>query len=296
MRNVVVNVNGEISGRDEARVSVFDRGFLYGDSLYEVMRSYDGAFLYLEEHLRRLEHSASLCQMVLGQSLELYEKEIHRTLDAFRKMPGQAKNDAYCRIIVTRGVGKIGFGLSCLETPTQFIIIAQAIEAPTTEQYERGLKLKVSERLRNDPRALDPAMKSGNYLNSLLAYLEASARDYDDAILCNADGHVTEGTTFNIFYARNGIVATPPLDIGILDGITRHQVIRVAQGLKIAVREVRFPRERLYEADEVFITSTIKEVFPVTLLDDRKIGNGKPGALTRKLRDAYRKTIGPRKP
>ena len=123
--------------------------------------------------------------------------------------------------------------------------------------------------MRNDPRALDPAMKSGNYLNSLLAYLEAAEAGFDDALLCNAEGNLTEGTTFNIFYVRRGIVATPPLDIGILDGITRRHVIELAAKLGIPVREVRFPHERLYEADEVFMTSSIKEVFRVARVDSK---------------------------
>ena len=135
-------------------------------------------------------------------------------------------------------------------------------------------------------------MKSGNYLNSLLAYLEATTAGCDDALLCNSDGHITEGTTFNIFYARNGILATPPLDIGILDGITRREVIKMALKMDIQVREVRFPRERLLEADEVFVTSSIKEVFPVTRMGSGNskitIQSGKPGPLTLKLANGYK--------
>ena len=291
MQNVLVNVNGEISEAAQAKIPVFDRGFLYGDSLYEVARSYHGIFLHLEEHLKRMEQSAKLCRMVLAQSLELYQREILRTFKAFRALPGHGEGEAYCRIIVTRGVGKIGFGLSCLETPTQFVIIVQPVDAPTSKQMLQGLHLEVSGRLRNDRRALDPAMKSGNYLNSLLAYLDAAADGYDDALLCNSDGHVTEGTTFNIFYVKNRMIITPPLDVGILDGITRRHVITLARGAGFAVREVRFPRERLYEADEVFLTSSIKEVFPVTRIDKRLIGNGKPGPVTQQLHDVYQTTL-----
>lgn len=263
MQNTIINVNGQILNPDEAKISVFDRGFLYGDSLYEVVRSYHGEFFLIDEHLKRLEKSAELCRMVLGQSLSVYKNEIFRTFQIFRAQPKHEKVEAYARIIVSRGIGKIGFGLSCLLSTTQYVIIIQPIDAPTAEQFKVGMKLKVSDRLRNDRRALDPAMKSGNYLNSVLAYLEAASEDFGDALLCNAEGHITEGTTFNIFYARRGIVATPPLDIGILDGLTRKRVIQQASELKIPVREVRFPKERLYEADEVFLTSSIKEVFPL---------------------------------
>lgn len=285
MENALVNVNGQIVPGSAAQAGVFDRGFLYGDSLYEVVRSYDGAFFKLEEHLQRLEKSAALCHMVLGQSLSTYRKEIERTYEAFKK---KHRGDAYCRIIVTRGTGKIGFGLECILTPTQYFIVMQPVEAPTPEQRKKGMALQISHRLRNDRRALDPAMKSGNYLNSLLAYLESGSEGFDDALLCDVNGHVTEGTTFNIFYVRRGIVATPPLDIGILDGITRRIVIGIAAKLGYPVREVRFPRERLYEGDEVFITSSIKEVFPITRID----GITKPiGPITKRLHAAYLEEI-----
>ena len=291
MSNAVVNVNGTISRPEEAKVGVFDRAYLYGDSLYEVVRSYHGVFLHMEEHLDRLEKSARLCRMVLTQTPETYRREMYRTFAAFRKLAGMKDRDAYCRIIVSRGEGKIGFGLNCLTTPTLFSIIVQPLDPPSASQFEKGLKLRVSGRMRNDRRALDPAMKSGNYLNSLLAFLECADEDFDDALLCNADDHLTEGTTYNIGYVRNGIIATPPIDIGILDGITRREMIAMARENGIEVREARFPKERLYEADEVFVTSTIKEIFPVTRVDDRMIHGGKPGPLTRKLREAFQKRV-----
>ncbi len=300
MQNILVNVNGQIFSQlddaDQATVSVFDRGFLYGDSLYEVARTYNGKFLHLDDHLLRLEKSAALCQIILGQPLELYKSEIERTYEAFvetmrKSRASGPRPEAYCRIIVTRGVGKIGFGLSCLLTPTQYVVIVQPVEPPTSEQFNRGFDLQISQRLRNHPKALDPAMKSGNYLNSLLAYLEAQAQDFDDALLCNGDGHITEGTTFNVFYVRNGIIATPPLDIGILDGITRRHVIRIAQDQGYPVREVRFPKERLLDADEIFLTSSVKEVFPITRIDHKPIKGGKPGPITKKLAAQYKKEV-----
>jgi branched-chain amino acid aminotransferase len=291
MQNAIININGQIFNPEEAKVSVFDRGYLYGDSLYEVVRSYQGEFFLLDEHLKRLESSAELCRMVLGQSLAVYRAEIYRTFQMFRVKPENQKTEAYVRLIVSRGTGKIGFGLSTLMSSTQYTIIVQPVEAPTLEQYKKGMKLRVANRLRNDRRALDPAMKSGNYLNSLLAYLEGASEGFEDAILCNSEGHVTEGTTFNLFYIRRGILATPPLDIGILDGITRRKVIQLAHELKIPCREVRFPKERLYEADEVFLSSSIKEVFPVTQIDSVTIGQGSQGLLTKRIHDAYQNLI-----
>jgi len=297
MRNSLVNWNGQILPASEAKVSVYDRGFLYGDSLYEVARSYSGVFFGLDEHLERLKASAELCRMPLSHPLTVYREEILRTMLAFRASPGMAGEEAYCRLIVTRGAGKIGFGRAAVETPTQFAILMQPLSPFTVSLtpvlFEAGLSLKISERIRYDRRALDPAMKSGNYLNSVLAFLEAQdlGEKFDDALLCNADGHLTEGTTFNLFYVKRGIVATPPLDVGILDGITRRHAIRLARGSGIEVREVRFPRERLYEADEVFVSSSIKEIWPVTKLDGRSIADGKPGALTRKLAALMRKFV-----
>jgi branched-chain amino acid aminotransferase len=295
MQNTLVNLNGRILPWEQAQISVFDRSFLYGDSLYEVARSYEGVFFGLDEHLARLGASAGLCQMKLDQSLEDYRREILRTFEAFRKQPGQAKADAYCRIVVSRGTGRIGFGLGSLLTPSTFAIILQPVTLFTAslspEHFEKGLKLRVSPRLRNDRRALDPAMKSGNYLNSLLAFLSAADEGYDDALLCNAEGHLTEGTTFNLFYARRGIVATPPLEVGILEGITRRHVIESAREDGIEVREVRFGVDRLLAADEVFATSSLKEVWPVTQVDGKRIGAGKPGPLTRRLAALMKKRI-----
>lgn len=292
--DALVNVNGQIfeqkeaESRAEGRISVFDRGYLYGDSLYEVCRTYGGKLFAVREHLERLEKSAGLCHMVLSQPLETYAQQMHETVQAYHRRLGKNDAEVYCRLIVSRGVGKIGFGLRCLQSPTQYVIIAQPLDEPTSEQFEKGAALQFSARVRNDRRALDPAMKSGNYLNSLLAYLEASAREFDDAILCNFEDHVTEGTTFNVGYIRRGILATPPLDVGILDGITRRRLFDVCGELGLPYREVRFPRERMFEADEVFLCSTIKEIFPVTRLDDRKIGKGTPGPWTRKLQKAFR--------
>jgi branched-chain amino acid aminotransferase len=289
---LAVSLNGTVVPVASANVSVFDRSYLYGDSLYEVIRSKDGKFIYMPEHLERLAQSAKLCAMRLDQPMSEYVSACEKTWEAFRKIPGQKDVDVYCRIILSRGVGKIGFGLGNLQTPTQYTVIVQPLEPPTAEHLKRGFRYKIVSRYRNHPLALDPAMKSGNYLNSLLAYLEAADEGYDDALMCDNEGFLTEGTTFNLFYVRNGVIATSPLDVGILDGITRRKVIELAREMGYSVREVRYTRERLFDADEVFMSSTIKDVFPVTELDKKRIRGGKPGPITLKLKEAFQSRMG----
>jgi branched-chain amino acid aminotransferase len=156
-----------------------------------------------------------------------------------------------------------------------------------TPAFVKGTKLQISKRIRNHPKAIDPAMKSGNYLNSLLAYLTAADEGYDDALMPDQQGFITEGTTFNVFYVKRGIVATPPLDVGILDGVTRRAIINLCVELGIPCREVRFPKEYLYEADEVFVSSSLKEVLPVLDLDGKKINKGNAGPVSATLKAAF---------
>lgn len=288
----LISVNGERHFIDNptaesARViSVFDRGYLYGDSLYEVARSYGGKLSMLEAHLERLEKSAELNHMKLTVPRAELKREMERAATSFRE---KCENcEVYCRVIVTRGVGKIGFGLNAVMTGNQVVIIVMKVEAPTLETFEKGMSLQVGCRLRNSPQALSPAMKSGNYLNNVLAFLEATDAGLDDSVMCNSDGHLTEGTTFNLFYVKRKIVVTPPFEIGMLDGITRKTVMELARSAGYEVRVVRFPKERLDEADEVFVTGTVKEVLPVTRVGDRKF---KVGPVTRRLAELYRKSV-----
>ena len=287
----VFNLNGKILPAEKAVVPVLDRSYLYGDSLYEVARTYDGVLTHLKPHLDRMAVSAELCRMKLGQSIEEYGREMVRTVEAFHALPGMKDREAYCRIVVSRGVGRIGFSEKMLQTPTQYAIIVQPLEPPTAVAWEKGQHLRIAERVRNAPNALDPAMKSGNYLNSLLAYLEETAKGAEDALMVDAQGFLTEGTTFNLFYVNDGIVCTSPLDVGILDGITRRNVIEAGRAGGIPFRITRYTPERLFEADEVFVSSTIKEVLPVTRLDGRTINDGKPGPVARRLLELFRACI-----
>ncbi len=268
-------------------ISVMDHGFLFGDSLYEVIRTYEQKPYGWKAHYQRLQDSASLSYMELAQSENQIKDKITQTLGWFYSEPQNKGLEAYARIIVTRGIGGIGFGKSYLKTPSQLIIIVQACQKLTESDFEKGIRLQVVRRIRNDPHALSPAMKSGNYLNSLLSVLEAQEEGFDDSILCNREGHITEGSRMNIFYIRRGIAATAPFDIGILDGISRKLTFKLLKELNIPYRETRYTPLHLYNADEVFVTSTIKEVFPVLNINDHQIGNGKPGEITRKLKNLF---------
>jgi len=286
-RKTILSINGKIIPLEKANVSVFDRSFLYGDSLYEVVRTYEGKPFRLKEHLARMEKSAALCQMKFSQPTKVYEREMLKCIAAYRAQPGKKNEDVYCRIIVSRGSGKIGFGLKNLESETLYVVMVEPISMYPNPPMTKGLKLQVSKRVRNHPKATDPAMKSGNYLNSLLSYLTAANAGYDDALMPDQQGFVTEGTTFNIFYVKRGIVATPPLDVGILDGVTRRAIINLCVQLGIPCREVRFPKEYMYDADEVFASSSLKEVLPVYNLDGHKINGGKLGPVAVTLKAAF---------
>jgi branched-chain amino acid aminotransferase len=225
--------------------------------------------------------------MDLSREIPIFEREMVRSIHEYRRIPGKQSVELYCRIVVSRGVGRIGFGRSFLESPVRYTIIVQPLNPPGADAFEKGTALRIVKRVRNSPKALDPAMKSGNYLNSLLAFLEAQEEGFDDALMVDAQGFMTEGTTFNLFYVKNGILVTSPLGVGILDGITRKHVMEVAKRNGMAVREVRYPASRLHEADEVFLTSTIKEVFPITRVDQKRIGKGTPGPVTRRLKALF---------
>lgn len=296
MENAIVNVQGTFLDRPgDAAIPVFDRSYLYGDSLYEVARTYKRRLFQMNAHLERLVQSAKLCKMPLSQTPSFYAEECERTLQKFYEKKENRSEEAYCRIIVSRGIGRIGFGVENVLTPTQYVIIVQPLGAPSKAQWKKGFRYEIVDRARNHPRALPPAMKSGNYLNNLLGYLEAREAGAEDALFCDLEGFMTEGSTFNLFYVKDGIVVTSPLDVGILDGITRKITLKVAEELGLETRITRYPPSRLFEADEVFMTSTIKEVFPVTQINGKKLGKAKwkgtPGPITEKLSNAFSKEV-----
>lgn len=290
-RGTIVSINGVFVPVSSAVVSVYDRSFLYGDSLYEVVRTYSGKPFRLKEHLKRLEKSAVLCQMQFSQTLDEYESAILAAIDRFRAQPGKSKEDVYVRLVVSRGSGKIGFGLKNLETPTVYVIYVEPISMFPNKPFDQGCHLQISERIRNHPAALDPAMKSGNYLNSLLAFLSAADQGFEDALMVDQQGFLTEGTTYNLFYVNRGVVATSPLDVGILDGVTRKAILNLCIESGLPYREVRFRPDYLFNADEVFVSSSLKEVLPVLSINHKKIGHrshrGLPGPITKKLKESF---------
>jgi branched-chain amino acid aminotransferase len=279
----VVNLDGRLLPPEEALVPVLDRGFLYGDSVYEVLRTYGGVPFAAERHWQRLERSAARLWLGLPPRAEL-ELQVARTLEA------AGNDESYVRIIVTRGVGTFGLAPG-LSQERRLVVLVRPLATPPPEQVARGLHLAVVGLRRNDPRTLDPKLKTGNYLNSVLALGEAQRGAADDAVLLDLEGRVTECTSSNIFFAKDGVLVTPPLTLGLLEGVTRAVVIELARGAGLLVREETFFAGALAEADELFVTSTLREVLPVTrlsLLEDRDprprpVGSGEPGPLSLRL-------------
>ena len=251
-----VYLNDRIVPLAEARVSVLDHGFLYGDGVYETMRVYGGTVFKIEEHLARLERSALLIGMALPKSAKQTRLAIYETLLAC------GHKDAYLRVTVSRGEGPVGLDPSLCERPT-FIIFAGRLRPPSRSGYEEGIVLAAVKTRRNPAEALDPRIKSLNFLNNILALMEAKKREADEALMLNLEGHMAEGTTSNLFFVRQDALFTPSPGCGILQGITRETVIEVAHRLDIRVNEGEFGPGDLAGAEEAFITSTIREVVPV---------------------------------
>ena len=275
-------LNDRLVDKEKAVVSVFDHGLLYGDGVFEGIRSYDGLIFKCREHIERLFESAHTLMLEIPLSRKEIEKAMVQTLKANRL------KDAYIRLVVTRGPGDLGLDPRKCKKATLFII-ADRIALYPREFYEKGLVLATVPTVRNHPEALNPQLKTLNYLNNILAKIEATHAGVNEAILLSAQGYVTECTGENIFYVRGQKVATPPPYVGILKGITRQAVMVLARAQKLEVVEEVFTRHELYTADEVFLTGTAAEIVPVARIDNRPIGTGKPGPVTQSLTKAFRK-------
>ncbi len=277
-----IYLNGSLVERENAMVSVFDHGLLYGDGVFEGIRAYNGRVFKLREHLDRLVNSARAIMLELPWSKQALEKAVLDTLQA------NGLRDAYIRLVVTRGVGDLGLDPKKCAMPTIFII-TDKISLYPPEYYENGLFVITSTMKRNIPESLNPCIKSLNYLNNVLAKAEASRQNAPEAILLNREGYVAECTGDNIFIVKDGKVVTPPTWAGALEGITRNLVMDIAKNtLKLEVKEDIFTPYHVYIADEVFLTGTAAEVVPVREVDGRKIGEGKPGATTLRLMAEFR--------
>jgi branched-chain amino acid aminotransferase len=277
---IQVSINGTLYPKEEAKVSVYDHGLLYGDGVFEGMRSYGGKVFRLEAHLDRLWESATAICLTIPMTQAQMAAEIDRTL-AMNEIV-----DGYIRLIVTRGAGYLGLSPDKTSDP-QVIIITDFIELYPDELYEKGLEIITASTVRNHPAALSPRIKSLNYLNNILAKIEGIRAGYLEALMLNHKGEVAECTGDNVFLVKDGRLYTPPLDAGILAGITRAAVIELAEAAGIAVHEGPLTRHDVYVADECFLTGSAAEVVPVVKVDYRTIGDGKPGPVTCRLKDRF---------
>lgn len=277
-----IYLNDRLVDREDAKVSVFDHGLLYGDGVFEGIRSYNGLVFKLHEHLDRLYESAHTLMLKIPMTKAELEQAVIQTLKA------NHLKDAYIRLVVTRGVGDLGLDPRKCPKPTIFIITDKITLYPK-EYYEKGLEIATVPTVRNHPEALNPQLKTLNYLNNILAKIEAINAGVNEAILLNSQGYVTECTGENIFYVRGKYIATPPPYVGILKGITRNAVLQIASRLGYTVEENVFTRHELYTADEVFLTGTAAEIVPIVKIDNRPIGNGKPGKITALLTKEFKK-------
>jgi branched-chain amino acid aminotransferase len=279
-QHMKIFLNDSLVPEQDAVVSVFDHGFLYGDGIYETMRAYDGRVFMLERHIQRLQRSASLIQL-RAPSPEYISAAIYRTIQE------NGLNSAYVRVTVSRGRGAIGLDPALCPEPT-FVVIAEDFKEYPDKYYREGVKLVLAKTRRNLAGALDPRIKSLNFLNNILAKLEAKEQGAYEAIMLNAEDFLAEGTICNIFFLRDNTLCTPSVEAGVLDGITRELVISLAKQNGIPVNEGKFKVEALYGASEVFFTNTTSEVMPVSQVDTVRYA---VGDITKKLRELYRAEV-----
>lgn len=277
-----VYLNGEFVESDKAGVSVFDHGVLYGDGVFEGIRAYGGRVFRLGEHIDRIFAAAK----AIALEIPMTKAELSAVVVATCKKNGLT--DCYIRLVITRGKGNLGISPINCEKSTVFCIAA-GIKLYTDEQYEKGMNVITSVQRRNKATIVDPQIKSLNYLNNILAKIEANRAGAAEAIMLNHDGIVTEATGDNIFIVKNGEILTPPVYVGILDGITRRTVIEAAKKEGIPVRETEFTLFNVYNADECFLTGTAAEAIAVTSVDGRTIGSGVQGEVTKRILAAFRR-------
>lgn len=268
----------------EAVISVFDHGFLYGDGVFETMRSYGSHLFMRNQHLSRLFQSADAIGLTVPIPLAQWADILHEAMA--RNEVGTEQRDAYVRITVSRGVGDIGLDPALCTSPT-VVVMTKWLVPPAAHLYEQGVTVIVASTKRNLPGALAPRIKATNFLNNILAKREAIAAQAFDSLLLNWEGHLTESTISNLFFIRKSRLSTPSLDCGLLDGITRQVVIQLAKELHLPIEEGHFTVDQLHQADECFLTNTSMEIMPVVVVDDKRVGNGAPGPLTRALRARF---------
>lgn len=282
--NLQVYIDGEIVPEKEAKISVFDHGLLYGDGVFEGIRFYNGRVFRLEEHIDRIFDSAKAIHLKISLNQAEVSQAVVNTIKA------NQLRDGYVRLVVTRGTG--GLGLSPYRCKKEsIIVIASKIALYPEEDYKNGLKLVTCSTRRPAHDALSPAVKSLNYLSNVMAKIEALAAGAEEGVMLNSFGLVSECTGDNVFMVKKGVIYTPPVSAGMLDGITRRVVIELARDLGYTLLEKELSRYDLYTANEVFLTGTAAEVIPVKIYDEREIGEGKPGPITKELMVEFRKMV-----
>jgi branched-chain amino acid aminotransferase len=282
-----VNVNGQILDQEHAVISVFDHGFLYGEGVYETLRTYNGRLFLFERHMRRLRNSAGMLALDVPLTDAEMERRMQDTMDAAAL--GVDGREAYVRLLLTRGVGDLTYDPAATPHPSTIIIVKPQID-PAPEVFERGVTVSLASTVRNHPATVNPLIKSNNLLNSALAMQEAVRKKAFEAIMRNYRGDLVECSTANLFIVKKGAALTPPLDAGLLPGVTREFILlTIGPECGIPVREQPLRDEDLFGADEAFLTSTTREIVPIARVDDRQIGAGQPGPITRTLLDRFRR-------
>jgi len=282
--SIQVYINGNWYPKEEARVSVFDHGFLYGDGVFEGIRAYGGRVFRLTEHLDRLYNSAKAIWLAIPISWAEMEQVV---LESLRR---NNLRDAYIRLVVSRGTGDLGLDPRKCPRPT-VVCIADSITLYPEEVYHQGMKVISVSTRRNPPDTVPPQVKTLNYLTSIMAKISAITQGYPEVVMLNKEGYVCEGSGDNIFIVKKGKLITPAVHLGILPGITRDAVIEYARDMGYTVEEGVFTLVDMYTADECFMTGTAAEIVPVVECDARKVGDGKPGQVTWALIEAFRQRV-----
>jgi branched-chain amino acid aminotransferase len=276
-----IYLNGQLVSKEQAMVSVYDHGLLYGDGVFEGLRIYNRKVFLLQEHVDRLYESAKAIRLVIPISPAEMFKAVEDTVAA------NGLIDGYVRLVITRGAGALGLDIRKTSHP-QVIIIADTITLYPPEVYEKGMTIITASTIRNHPGALSPRIKSLNYLNNILAKIEGTDQGAPEALMLNHKGDVAECTGDNIFIVKKGVLKTPSPDAGILEGITRNIVLKLARDNGIPTEELTLQRHDVYVADECFLTGSAAEVVPVVKIDGREIGDGQPGPVTKRLLDLFK--------